>query len=178
MIESLKQRGHQRRSCSAQAAAQSKPGLQWSGESGIKEIVLPWEALLLSGILRGCAAQNRAFTPSCSISAIEGKDNSPCLWIGRLTVGQSKGSNPLTFAPSSRALSGPSHEERESFVNRRWTRAGNPASEMGPKLSTRVSAHEETPQKKTAGGHLRVRSPKGSSRPTQSCGLLICRFCP
>src|SRR6267143_6114776 len=88
MIESLKQRGHQRRSCSAQAAAQSKPGLQWSGESGIKEIVLPWEALLLSGILRGCAAQNRAFTPSCSISAIEGKDNSPCLWIGRLTVGQ------------------------------------------------------------------------------------------
>ncbi len=61
MIESLKQRGHQRRIGSAQAAAQSKPGLQCSGESGIKEIVLPWEALLLSGILLGSAAQNRAF---------------------------------------------------------------------------------------------------------------------
>ena len=53
MTESLKQRGHQRRIGSAQAAAQSKPGLQWSSESGITEIVLPWKALSLSGILPG-----------------------------------------------------------------------------------------------------------------------------
>ena len=53
MTESLKQRGHQRRIGSAQAAAQSKPGLQWSSESGITEIVLPWKALSRSGILPG-----------------------------------------------------------------------------------------------------------------------------
>lgn len=57
---------------SAQAAAQSKPSLQWSGESGIKEIVLPWKALLLGGILLGSAAQNSAFLLPASISATEG----------------------------------------------------------------------------------------------------------
>jgi len=86
MIESLKQKGHQRGIDSAQAAAQSKPGLQWFGESGIKEIVLCWDSLLLSGILRGCAAQERA---SLLLQSQVQKDNSFALTtqIGRLTVG-------------------------------------------------------------------------------------------
>jgi hypothetical protein len=59
MIESLKQRGQQRRIDSA-PPAQSKPGLQWSGESGIKEIVLHRKALTEQNLAR-IRAQNRAF---------------------------------------------------------------------------------------------------------------------
>jgi len=40
-------------------------------------------------LARMCRSE-QSLPPSCSISAIEGKDNSPCLWIGRLTVGQPK----------------------------------------------------------------------------------------
>ncbi len=92
MIESLKQRGHQRRICSVQATAQSKPGLQRSGESGIKEIVLPWKALLLGGILRGSAAKKKE--PSSfplNLSYKYKKDNLLLRWpgrIGRLTADQ------------------------------------------------------------------------------------------
>src|SRR5215831_21345181 len=68
MIESLKQRGHQGKIHSP-LAAQSKPGLQWSGESGINEIVLPWRALLLGGILQGSAAQKRAFLLPLNLSS-------------------------------------------------------------------------------------------------------------
>jgi hypothetical protein len=96
MIESLKQKGHQRRICSVQTTAQSKPGLQRSGESGIKEIVLPWKALLLGGILRGSAAKKKE--PSSfplNLSYKYKKDNLLLRWpgrIGRLTADQS----PLT----------------------------------------------------------------------------------
>src|SRR5215472_4456295 len=82
MIESLQQRGHQRMIGSAQAAAQSKPGLQCSGESGIKEIVLPWKAPFLGGILLGSVAQNRAFLlPARSQPQ---KDNPQCHRYRRL----------------------------------------------------------------------------------------------
>jgi hypothetical protein len=43
-------------------AAQSKPGLQWPGESGIKEIVLLWRLSYGAEPSAECASQKRAFS--------------------------------------------------------------------------------------------------------------------
>jgi hypothetical protein len=90
MIESLKQSGHQRK-IHPPLAAQSKPGLQWSGESGITEIVLLGR-LSLSRILPRRRAQNRAFLLPAQPQLT--KDNLVILaWDKR--IGRLRGSNPV-----------------------------------------------------------------------------------
>src|SRR5215472_16301044 len=91
MIELLKQTGHQRMLCSAQATDQSKPRLQWSGESGITDIVLPWKALLLSRILRGYVPRTEPFSFLLYLSSRRITQFFLPLdrRIGRSTVGQS-----------------------------------------------------------------------------------------
>src|SRR5215813_12017146 len=82
MIESRKHKGHQRMICFAQAA-QSKPRLQSSGESGIKTIVL------LGGSLAGAesstdSAQKRAFTFLLNLSSRRIL-SSLCPWLPRIS---------------------------------------------------------------------------------------------